>query len=57
MKKTKNDEYPLLTAIKRNDIETVRSILDYAKKFNILLDLNEKDRYSYSPNFSECRSR
>ena len=46
--KTKNGEYPLLTAIKRNDM---RSILDYAKKFNIILELNEKDRYSYSPIF------
>jgi len=39
----KNDNYSLLNAIKWNNIEIVKSLIDYASKKNIILNVNEKD--------------
>jgi len=48
--KTKYRKYPLLNAVKKNNIKFVKLIVDYAKKFNIILELNNADE-SYSPIF------
>jgi len=45
---TKYGKYPLLDAIEKNDTETVRSIMDYAKKTNTIIELNIKDEYQNS---------
>jgi len=39
-----NGDYPLLIAIKQNDIELVNLLLKYAKENNIILEINEKNK-------------
>ena len=42
--KTNDVNYPLLTAVMKNNLKVVQFILEHAKKHNIILKINEKNK-------------
>jgi len=48
-KKHNYGRYPLLEAVKKNNVEMVNLLMEYASTNGVILELNEKDKYGYYP--------
>jgi len=49
-KENEVEEYPLFEATCNNNVEIVKSLMDYVNKNNIILNINDKDKeYQHYP--------